>query len=1511
MIQPNRPDALGIFEDSRIAEVVDGFQQSRYADAVNRLVERLLFRQEVAGGTSARGKRRSKKNPQSRSNTLRVYLKSLERWSYYSVGVWGKEIDPRQVDTDVAVAYGKWLRGEGPGPDIRGMMVRALGSDFTALYEAVSRAGGLYGQVNLIQVVEAMEPSVRDKYVRVSTDPRVQTDYWMIHRMMGKLLRSFKNITRLPSCATIRAEEGRIWSVRERDPMSYTYTINAQAGLSTGGVATHLGALSAIWSEMTVRTSEDQPPLAFNPWKSVYSRWMLRSKAEKENARLRGEIPVLTTAIVRSMLNAARGADIEERRDTLAIMLALLGLRAEELVGLLRRDLVSVDGILNLAVLGKGNKVRQIPIYSDLRDCITLLTGVLEQESGETYVEDGERLSTYKAAYAAALLTEEAPLVPSLARWGCNQQDRDAEADAMESLDVSGFRAILVRLAEKARVREIATGVVRPLSSCDEDCKRRPCRHEMRRVHPHAFRHYAATSAQQAGVPLQDVQEILGHSDIRTTKGYIQVSPQKSMAFSAGVSRTLNRQPAMTPDEVEALRTKSMNPLEDKEIVEAEPEEARQTSAPTARARQAPDATRVVASPMWAYEGGESLKQYFPVVRGKPGNYISFANENKIAAGRAMEAIEESKAAGDSSAYASAVQQYMQIRSRYLWNTFRVGDVSRLPWWAGRKNTWKQGQMAPILSYAQIAPEDTEQSKIIDDLRLLHDQLYENQGPTAANAMIVWLTEITEIASTQFAKDMIERGDSWVTFEDEAVAGDTSIIREHASEPVLEWFETYAWAFRATISKSANNRGNIAIAAMDELPDWFWMPDPLLDLPPEERVQVKEWVTGLQGRRKSRVRFEQWIDQFSARIARWGSDRRWYEAGSGGTWQEGAADDTSARLTGRIKALRADFAAKVPSVKRMPDFEKLGEMKEAEGRRTLLSMLAEEGIDPANPSRSELGPAIGGRAGYLHPFDPGLMTFDLRSTIVHDEPTKRYWYERFGSDSECVVRRSVRALWERRKSSLYSQSPSLVTRHFDEQLSSMIPCPEEMEKRMADRGWNAPKSIDDLVSACRVMWEGLTDRARAIEGAAPTSKVPPQEVDSFWAPEVEAIESWIVSFTTSTPIVVETAAGDAVLDRLSAEGPASSTQPGQQQPEPVYEPPIPDPPPEPIEAPEEPEPVVEETIPSLEMEQVRFPSRAGADEWTAGAENVGMSATQAGAMVVVKGSVEQFRSLDKSLSGDPPAILSSTRSEPAQRQAPQPPAVPEKPAAAAEDFDFEALRSQAKDARSRKKDAKSQQKEAVSAKAAEAIAQTASFDGSVWRIDPSLLVELAQTPRKFILFGYDMSAAAFSATRIRKMLAVVSKWQPTFGWDPVRLRLQVRWAGGRGGLDLAGALPTSIRFDDTTLDVLLEPVVKPNPGQFWHDDRPWSPRWPGYPLIDDRDAELEAIKSMPWPQPRDTGPRAGCLSAGCMQLYSRWKRNGVLAGEVPPGWTPGEARGWGDQPMAHPVDIVFASLRST
>jgi site-specific recombinase XerD len=48
------------------------------------------------------------------------------------------------------------------------------------------------------------------------------------------------------------------------------------------------------------------------------------------------------------------------------------------------------------------------------------------------------------------------------------------------------------------------------------------------KVHPHRFRRTLATTLAKRGMAIQDIQKILGHSDIDTTMVYVSVSDQKA-----------------------------------------------------------------------------------------------------------------------------------------------------------------------------------------------------------------------------------------------------------------------------------------------------------------------------------------------------------------------------------------------------------------------------------------------------------------------------------------------------------------------------------------------------------------------------------------------------------------------------------------------------------------------------------------------------------------------------------------------------------------------------------------------------------------------------------------------------------------------------------------------------------------------------------------------------------------------------------------------------------------------
>jgi integrase/recombinase XerD len=62
---------------------------------------------------------------------------------------------------------------------------------------------------------------------------------------------------------------------------------------------------------------------------------------------------------------------------------------------------------------------------------------------------------------------------------------------------------------------------------------------ELTKITPHKLRHFFATRLVQAGVPLHEVQQMLGHSSLSTTQVYLHTTPQrlKSAIDTVGVPR--------------------------------------------------------------------------------------------------------------------------------------------------------------------------------------------------------------------------------------------------------------------------------------------------------------------------------------------------------------------------------------------------------------------------------------------------------------------------------------------------------------------------------------------------------------------------------------------------------------------------------------------------------------------------------------------------------------------------------------------------------------------------------------------------------------------------------------------------------------------------------------------------------------------------------------------------------------------------------------------------------------
>jgi site-specific recombinase XerD len=149
------------------------------------------------------------------------------------------------------------------------------------------------------------------------------------------------------------------------------------------------------------------------------------------------------------------GGEAAERNRAVLTLLADLGLRVGEVVGLDLDDLAWERGHRTVRFVGKGNKQRRRALTPSASEAIDDYLGVRGNGPGPLFVTStGKRI------------------------------DRQAV-----------FRLVR-RLAKEAGLPEAD------------------------RLSPHSLRHAFATTARAEGVPLEDVQDAMGHADPRTTRRY-------------------------------------------------------------------------------------------------------------------------------------------------------------------------------------------------------------------------------------------------------------------------------------------------------------------------------------------------------------------------------------------------------------------------------------------------------------------------------------------------------------------------------------------------------------------------------------------------------------------------------------------------------------------------------------------------------------------------------------------------------------------------------------------------------------------------------------------------------------------------------------------------------------------------------------------------------------------------------------------------------------------------------
>ena len=184
------------------------------------------------------------------------------------------------------------------------------------------------------------------------------------------------------------------------------------------------------------------------------------------------ETEFLTEEEAAAILRIPDRRTLQGKRDY-AILLILLttGLRKAEICSLRGRDVKTYRNQAVIDVVGKGNRFRRLPL------------------KGETLLSIQEYLKASKNG-----TNPDHALFRTLGKHGPYEQAR---------LTPKAVDCLVKIAARKALVRK--------------------------RVHPHVMRHTFATTLLDKGVDLKTVQDLMGHSHIRTTERYLHSTDDRKV----------------------------------------------------------------------------------------------------------------------------------------------------------------------------------------------------------------------------------------------------------------------------------------------------------------------------------------------------------------------------------------------------------------------------------------------------------------------------------------------------------------------------------------------------------------------------------------------------------------------------------------------------------------------------------------------------------------------------------------------------------------------------------------------------------------------------------------------------------------------------------------------------------------------------------------------------------------------------------------------------------------------
>lgn len=798
-------------------------------------------------------------------NTRKAYSFAVAEFFEWVASKYGRAVPPHLVLRKDAEDYVHWLANR-PFSLAEEKLKDGDRAEALAVFEVIKKAGS----ADVHRVFKGLPETLQVQF-RKEGSP------------YGSLSRKIRNLVTLdvveatPTVEELRRDypQAGITQFDDFDGKSYeevfVYSVKRYEPLSRMSISLRLSALSTFWRSLMQgeNATGGVPILKHNIWEDVKKRVSRGLSSVKKESSRKQKVP--SNVVIQMLKHAPTDTMVQKRNKAILYLMVFAGLRTTELLRLRRGPSPRAphfDGSEppSLRVLRKGNKWMRLPYPPAALKLLIEFQADIEQKAkiwDRATPEEQELPEIRGNARYARLMQDDSPLFPPLVFWGANISGDYRKGMSRESLFM-----ILRKVAEESGVPE----------------------EFVKKVHPHAIRHFSANAMYAGGKDLREIQALLGHSSVTTTEIYLDdVEGEQRLSGQAAILDYLEREDsgiASRPKEQKKRR-------QEKDVIDVTSVEVEGPPVP-APARDFREDLPPNEEPMAPdYEEPETQ-----VVEEAPGIQRLDLEDTDVRLGEGLVAITDDTqdtihkgiqtfvdgrfSAGAPDEVYSALESDLadhetvvfnrggQDKERQKWlfehypkipKDYGVGyERSLLPWFVKAKGNisdagfFRGAPPFPVFSPNQITPDTVEGESMIFGIERLYEEFADS--PIRGVGLVRWFGFFT-YTTTKFLAAQAGRPPRFGAWGDIAEVGS---LRTHKEEWLLSWFKKNSHTFRSSVDAMKRGvprtGGDVlepflrssfeGIDLIEQMPVWMTEDDPVHALHRDDPSKYKEFVHWLK-----------------------------------------------------------------------------------------------------------------------------------------------------------------------------------------------------------------------------------------------------------------------------------------------------------------------------------------------------------------------------------------------------------------------------------------------------------------------------------------------------------------------------------------------------------------------------------------------------------------------------------------------------------------------------------------